>query len=319
MCFNFSIKSTMNSYTFTLNGKSSELSATFFPAIELDERCDYVCGLSDFHAYNSIPNVDESNNSFCFFEERHLTLQNTGFYTYDGWYKIAIDADEDLRNLLRKPDDTINVEKYDLLLKENDLEFKYDEDYKHDIVQLDEVKLFKYEIKKIIKIPIGSYEINEIFEYLKQILKNVNDVIFDASVDKNTLKSVIKCNRKIDFTISNSIGTLFGFTKKVLYEKNKIFESENIVNIFKVNAIRIECDLVKGSYINNKAVYTIHEFFPTVSTGYKIVEIPNNIIYLPVAARTIHSINVRILDQEDNLVNFRGEKLTVRLHIKKWF
>lgn len=181
-----------------------------------------------------------------------------------------------------------------------------------------EDKLFAYEVKKIIKIPVGCYEIDEIFEYLKKTLKKRYDVSFEAYVDKNTLKSVIECDQEIDFNIENSIATLFGFEKKI-YEKNKIYESDNIVNIFKVNTIRIECDLIKGSYINNKAAYTIHEFFPKVSSGFKITEIVNNIIYLPVANRSIHSINIKILDQDDNLVNFRGETITVRLHIKKVF
>lgn len=221
--------------------------------------------------------------------------------------------------MISKPVDTIDVERYTTLLQENGLEFLYDENIGQWTAELHEEKLLTYEIKKVIRIPVGSYEIEKIFEYLTNILKKESEALFEAYVDKNTLKSIIKCNRKIDFNIQNSIASLFGFDKKILYEKNKIYESDNIVNIFKVNTIRIECDLIKGSYINSKAAYTIHEFIPKVSSGYKIVEIPNNIIYLPIAARTIPIINIKILDQDDNLVNFRGETITVRLHVKKCF
>lgn len=50
--------------------------------------------------------------------------------------------------------------------------------------------------------------------------------------------------------------------------------------------------------------------------GYKIVEVPANVIYLPVNAKRLSSITLKITDQEGNLVNFRGETITIRLHLK---
>lgn len=309
----------MESYTLTLNGRESELTANYYPPLELNESCDYVCGLSDFHGYNSIPNVDESNNSFLFFlekEKQTVTLESNGFYNYLGLHNYIKARNKDLKSVISNLDDSINKEIYDRLLIQNNITFAYDDGYKNHVFVPEKPKAFDFIGRTTIKIPTGSYEIDEIFTYLKTTLKKDYNVDFEASVDKNTLKSKIKCTHKIDFTTSNNIGSLFGFEKKYLYETNTVYESENIVNIFKVNAIRIECDLIKGSYINDKAVHTIHEFFPKVSSGYKIVEVPNNIIYFPLAVRDIHSINIRILDQDDNLVNFRGENITVRLHIK---
>lgn len=59
----FKVSTTM-SKTFTLYGKSSELSSTFFPPIELDSTASYALGLVGFYSYNSIPNIDKSNNKF---------------------------------------------------------------------------------------------------------------------------------------------------------------------------------------------------------------------------------------------------------------
>lgn len=50
--------------TITLSGNSSVLTADYFPPIELSKDFDYVCGLVDFQTYNSIPNIDETNNLF---------------------------------------------------------------------------------------------------------------------------------------------------------------------------------------------------------------------------------------------------------------
>lgn len=44
----------------------SELSADYFPKLELDRCFDYETCLLSFETYNSIPNVDESNNEFHF-------------------------------------------------------------------------------------------------------------------------------------------------------------------------------------------------------------------------------------------------------------
>lgn len=89
------------------------------------------------------------------------------------------------------------------------------------------------------------------------------------------------------------------------------------MNISAVNAIKIECNITSGAYSNNKLGHTIHEFYPSVEIGYKIIEVPQNVIYLPVTVHAINNLTVRCVDQDNKLVNFRGETLTLRVHIKK--
>jgi hypothetical protein len=59
------------------------------------------------------------------------------------------------------------------------------------------------------------------------------------------------------------------------------------------------------SYINNKQAYTVHEFSSIVASGYKIVEVPANIIYLPLNTRRISNLPVKLVDQDGNLINFK--------------
>ena len=80
--------------------------------------------------------------------------------------------------------------------------------------------------------------------------------------------------------------------------------------------MRIDCSIIDGSYVNGQKVYAIHEFFPAVAPGYKIIEIPKEIIYLPIRSNVIDNIQIRIVDQDGDLVDFRGETITVRLHLK---
>ena len=198
----------------------------------------------------------------------------------------------------------------------------------------------KYYIgNQVITIPPGSYEIEDIENYIKMSLANgdftivivptKNDeienyvqknletasTIISIKPNNNTLRSEIKSNREINFKPKDSIGELLGFTPRVLLA-NKTHTSDSPVAILKVNALRIECNITTGAYINNRKVHTIHEFFPTVPPGYKIVEVPSHVIYLPIAVKTIHNIQLRIVDQDGDLVNFRGETITIRLHIK---
>lgn len=108
---------------------------------------------------------------------------------------------------------------------------------------------------------------------------------------------------------------MLGFKQKILKPDENHY-SDQPINIIKVNTLRIECNIIDGAYINGQRVYTIHEFFPSVPPGYKIIELPKKVIYLPVRSKNISFIQLRILDQEGNLVNFRGENVTIRLHLK---
>jgi hypothetical protein len=81
--------------------------------------------------------------------------------------------------------------------------------------------------------------------------------------------------------------------------------------------IKIECNIVTGAYHNNKLVHTIHEFSPSVPAGFKIIEIPQNVLYMPVSTKIISNIKLKLVDQDGELVDFRGEVITIRLHLRK--
>ena len=40
--------------------------------------------------------------------------------------------------------------------------------------------------------------------------------------------------------------------------------------------------MISGSYVNGATKNTIYSFFPKVSPGYKIIESPVNLVYLPI-------------------------------------
>lgn len=235
--------------TLALSGDSSCLSAQYFPAIDLNQ--EYVCGLIDLQTFNSIPNVDATNNLF------HI-----GVHT--------------------------------------------------------------------IEIPIGSYEVDDIAEYIINELYILDPTIsLSIKANNNTMKCeissgvLIKNGEKtsasvgsfIYFDKSRSIGSLLGFSQREL-PPLETHTSDNPIDVNKINVIRVECDIIAGSYMNGMPSHTLHEFSPETPPGYKIVEVPRTVIYLPVTVKRISSITVKLLDQKGDLINFRGETITIRLHLK---
>ena len=101
--------------------------------------------------------------------------------------------------------------------------------------------------------------------------------------NNNTLKCELTCALDIVFQqTACGIGDMLGSKEKRLLEANKTHTSDATVNIIKLNCILIRCNIAHGSYKNGKNEHTLHSFYPSVEPGFKIIESPTNVIYLPV-------------------------------------
>lgn len=230
------------SLTLSLNGCEPSLSVDFLPPIELGDG-EFECALIYLKTFNSIPNVDSSNN------------------------------------------------------------------------------IFHYDNNEFIKIPEGSYELDNIIRYLEVELRqrSAGDPfkLIDMEANTNTLKcSFHSPQYDIHFERENSIGGIFGFSPKVLL-KNQLHESDLPINILITNSIRVECNIIQGSFINNEPSHVLHEFSPSVPPGYQIIECPAHLVYLPLKVNTIQNLIVRLVNEQGNLINLRKEDISLRLHIRK--
>jgi hypothetical protein len=192
--------------------------------------------------------------------------------------------------------------------------------------------IFKYSIDngntwKTLSLDKGSYELQAINDEIqrKMILNGDfdttnNEAYITISANISELKSIVHISNEsylVDFTCENTLGMLLGFKKvMVSYGYSK---SQNIVDITKVNSVLVNVDIISGSYVNGCESPAIYSFDPNkVSPGYKIDERPNpSLIYYPVNRNNIHYITVWLTDQDNEPIDLRGERVTVKLHIRE--
>lgn len=171
---------------------------------------------------------------------------------------------------------------------------------------------------KNIYVPEGTYDIDD-------LLKVFDEAILEAEGEKhglyivannNTMRIRMKATMDVDFSVERSIGSLLGFPSKIIY-RDTIVVSERVVDINKISAIDIMCNVVDGSYVNEVPSHILYHFYPSVPAGYKIIEAPQEKIYMPVNTNVLSNITIRAVDQKGRLINLRGEELTVYLRLRK--
>ena len=191
-----------------------------------------------------------------------------------------------------------------------------------------ENNVFDYGEDEKIELPVGAYEFEDIGNYLEKLLqeretaskkRDVKDYdgkkILNLRSNLQTLKVEIFCAHKIDFTKERNIGKILGF--KDVFSPKKLYVSTKPAKIFKINTIQVLCNITGGSYNNNQKSHAIFTFAPDVAPGYKINLVPTTIIYQPLIVKTIDHISIKIVDQNNDPVDFRGELITLRLHLRK--
>lgn len=168
--------------------------------------------------------------------------------------------------------------------------------------------------RQVYSLPTGSYELSEIEAVIKHILAD-SKISFELKGNNNTLKCEMLCSASIDLSMPNNIGELLGFEKRI-YDANVKHQSDKLVNITKTNCIYIESNLVMGSFNNGKQCHTIHEFYPNVPPGYKVIENPTHLVFYSINCSSITRAEIILKNQDNELIDLRGEPVSIRLLIK---
>ena len=170
----------------------------------------------------------------------------------------------------------------------------------------------------VLTLATGCYELVYINSKLQEMLGEAGRSI-SIITEPTQLKSKIKLSNdqfQIDFTYPNSINTLLGFEPQIIRGIGYHI-SEHVVNIQPISTINVNLDCIGSSYVEGKQSTSIFGFFPDVSPGHIINIDRQTPTYLPILTDTLSSITIWLTDQEGNLVNFRGEKITTTFYIRK--
>ena len=230
-----------------------------------------------------------------------------------------------------KPKFTVNFEKP--LVLDNDRDYaiglvNLDTVYSFPNIEYDKNNKIGYTINNsnnlyVVGVDTGVYDIDSlnsaIFQKMKEFghydsVNNKSYIKFHHNKNTGIVEMSIKNGCIVYFNIDCTFRELLGFESKI-YSK-ALNKSTERVNINSVNTILIHVDVTEKSFVNSTLKPVIHSFSPNVPPGFKIVESPKNIIYVKINQNHISHINVKITDQDGNLLNFRGEKISMRLHIK---
>lgn len=163
-------------------------------------------------------------------------------------------------------------------------------------------------------IPMGTYSLDQLQDYIKAKLPSGS--VFKLEGDNATQKVYMLSSVNVGFEQSDSLRQLLGF-KRGLYLAEEVHVSEHPTSINPLNVFRVHCNLVVDSYVNGEPSHVIHEFYPNVPPGFKIVEVPAEVIYLPINGLQIDNMVLKLVNEEDKLLDLRDEYVTVRLHLKK--
>ncbi len=263
--------------TMLLHGKSSILKSKFFPPIVLNPDYSYSLGLNYFTAFHTIHNITEKNNIF-------------------EWCYLP-----------HNPSDP-NLDK----LKNHVVYAMFHPEKK---VSLPETVQFLN-----MEIPPGGYEISNLTSYIERWLKlHDPNWVIQFVVNETTQKMEVKIpnqNLLIDCRNKRSVMShIFGFSNVDIIDTHSI--SPSAININDINSINIHANIISGAFVNGKRTHLLHSFVPEAHFGYKICEIPHNIIYHPVNTYEITDVELSIRDERNNLIDFNNEEISICVILKR--
>ncbi|KAK7575772.1 hypothetical protein V9T40_012058 [Parthenolecanium corni] len=293
-------KSEKMTFHISINDKSSDIVREYPSGIMFET--PYMVGLKSFVTYNSIFNVTSKNNRIVFVIPND-DVPNT---KDDADHVDVITLD---RTLVKESKHLENESKeftYDFHTGEEEEEEEENIDTKR--------KNNNNNIRVTHILDEGIYEVEDILQKIR------------AKVPKNRLFKIILDTEKqcvkfeggigIDFRSSKSIGPLLGFERQ-MYRADKLHESTLRVDIFPINMIRIRCNLVKSNISDYKFHDdTIHEFPLDSEPGEKIIERPVFPSFYRINTDTLHLLHLKIVDQDNRIVDFRGERVNILLEFR---
>jgi hypothetical protein len=179
------------------------------------------------------------------------------------------------------------------------------------IVQLDE--LIKREMKAN-----GHYDAGA---DTREIATSDDLYYITMGANESTGRVVITLAGTYQLDLSQSrIWDVLGFTSTTVLATAGRHEGTEVPDFNRdVNQVQIRCDIIanNASFVNGRAAPILYGLNPE-GQPYGFISVkPMQIIYLPMNTRVLDRINIKITDQDGNILTVGGERTTVLIDIRK--
>lgn len=155
-------------------------------------------------------------------------------------------------------------------------------------------------------IPTGQYDINSLKSYFFDTFK------INLKEDEINNRITIEENKTIDLKKENNICKLLGYSDSTLRCPPKFIP---------IDTINIHCNLANGQIVSGETFH--HQETDIISTfkmnsyfRQPIIYESLRPVYFPVQHNQINFIEIKITDENNDLIDFDGAKITVILEIK---
>ena len=165
-------------------------------------------------------------------------------------------------------------------------------------------------------IPDGNYSINNLNAFIQASISNSITIAGDSARMKVYI--TLAASHKIDFTQTDTFRDLLGFGSVVVSTGTTYAASKpNITN--SNDFFYITTDIISSSYsrIGGQAANVLYPFTFSVNAGSAESIVPAEHVHLKLGVTNVDSINIRIVNQDGQVVDFNGENVIVNIKIKE--
>lgn len=98
-----------------------------------------------------------------------------------------------------------------------------------------------------------------------------------------------------------------------------VISEKNIKKLSDLGLIRVNCDIISGSYINGKQCHIIHQFAAGAARvkGNTFSEYAKHLNYFPINSKHLQSIQISFVNPKGELINFYDSDISCRIIIKR--
>ena len=313
----------------------------FSPSIQ--NKGDWMIGLTYLGVYNSIFNITEENNKFELYKfpdekadgisytkvrdeiEKDLDISDITATDLQDDIVGPIIIEEYKEQVTKRMKNEQNMNILSIYTRSLFQNFKSFLRTQIDLVE-DDIKLVLDEYNSSFityENPPGVYVSKDFSEVLLNFLQSeykgeINKI--GTEYDDNTMKIELIVGVgivAIRFDEQSFFSNILGFTPGWGYKHYNKYISQKILNLGSTNKIHLKCDIIDGSVANGLRQPILYSFVLDKLPGYKVFCEPETIHYKKLNKTILNTITFSLEDDNNEEVDFNQETLTFTLQMTK--